>query len=69
MSSHIFSNIDGPLFRRQREFLLRLAHRASRRKPCNLTQEDRDLLDGLIDLTDAIADEAHDHYGKQCLIT
>ena len=29
---------------------------------------DRDLLDGLVNLTDAIADEAHDKHGVDCLL-
>ena len=69
MPSHILANIDGPLFRQQRELLIKLADQASNSRPCSLTERDRELLEGLINLTDAIADEAHDRYGKNCLFT
>lgn len=69
MASFILANIDGPLFRRQRELLFKLADQASNSKPCQLTETDRELLEGLINLTDAIADEAHDRYGINCLLT
>ena len=69
MPSRILANIDGLLFRQQRELLIKLADQASNSKPCPLTKLDRELLEGLINLTDAIADEAHDRFGKNCLIT
>lgn len=69
MASHIFRNLDGPLFRQQRELLLRLATEANTSNPVMLTERDRDLLEGLINLTDVIADEAHDRFGVNCLLT
>jgi hypothetical protein len=53
--------IGGPEFQAQRSFLLRL--RAVVPSP-----EDAELLEGLINLTDAIADQAADRYGVDCLL-
>lgn len=69
MAIHIFAKIDGPLFRQQRQLLIKLTDQASNSKSCVLTERDRELLEGLINLTDAIADEAHDQYGIPCLLT
>jgi hypothetical protein len=54
----------GGLFRRQRALLSRLA--TSARK--NGDPGDAELLDGLVQLTDAIADQAHDAHGIDCLL-
>ena len=69
MAENIIASIDGPLFRQQRQLLIRLAAHAHRGKPFTLSPNDRDLLEGLINLTDAIADEAYDRYGVTCLLT
>jgi len=68
-AQNIFASLDGPLFRRQRELLLKLADQARHSQPITLTEQDQELLEGLINLTDALADEAHDRYGINCLIT
>jgi len=52
--------IGGPEFRAQRQFLLRLQALCP-------SPEDTELLEGLINLTDAIADQAFDRYGIDCL--
>ncbi|MCE9553080.1 MAG: hypothetical protein K8T91_06835 [Planctomycetes bacterium] len=69
MAPHIFAKIDGPLFRQQRALLLKLADQANNRKPCPWAIGDRELLEGLLELTDAIADEAHDQYEIPCVLT
>ncbi len=51
-------DIDGPLFRRQREQLLEIHA---------LADEDKETLAGIIDLCDEIADQAHEH-GVDCLL-
>ena len=61
-------SIDGPLFRRQRELLIRLAEAARSGRPSELGPEQAVLLEGLVDLTDAVADQAHDRYGIDCLL-
>lgn len=53
--------LDGPLLRDQRRFLLQWLDRAA-------SQAERDLLEGLTGLLDAIADQAHDQYGIDCLL-
>ena len=55
--------LDGPQFREQRHLMLEL--RASSR----LEPSERKLLDGLIELTDHIADVAHDKYNLDCLLS
>ena len=60
--------LDGPLFRAQRELLLKIANLAQDKQPYELAPGDLDLLDGLINLTDAIADQAHDEHGIDCLL-
>ena len=55
--------LDGSLLRQQREFLVQLRHNPER------TAIDNSALDGLISLTDALADQAHDNYGLDCLLT
>ena len=64
----IVSNINGPLFRNQRKLLLKIADMAHRKQPYEPAPGDEDLLEGLINLTDDIADQAHDEHGIDCLI-
>lgn len=52
--------IDGPLLRRQRQWLLDLTERT--------TQEGLEHLEGIISLLDEIADQAHDRYGIASLL-
>ena len=61
--------LDGPLFRAQRELLLRLHHAAGQGEPITLRPSERELLEGLLGLTDAIADQAADCHGIDCLIS
>ena len=61
-------DVDGPLFRAQRELLLKIADHAQKNQPYVPTPGDSDLLEGLVNLTDDIADQAHDQYGIECLI-
>lgn len=61
-------NIDGPEFRRQRALLLKLLARTQRLVPPTSSPDEKELLEGLINLTDAIADQAHDRYGVDCLL-
>jgi hypothetical protein len=60
--------IDGPLFRRQRELLVKIADLAHRGQPYSLAAGDETLWEGLVGLTDAVADQAHDRYGIDCLL-
>ena len=60
--------IDGPAFRSQRELLLRLQGIATGRIPNGTDPGDGERLEGLIELTDALADQAHDNYGVDCLL-
>ena len=53
--------IDGPLLRRQRQWLLNFVEKT--------TGDDRELLEGIISLLDEVADQAHDRYGIDCLLT
>jgi hypothetical protein len=62
-------NIDGQLFRAQRELLLKLADLAQEGRPYKPAPGDSDLLDGLIGLTDELADQAHDRHGIDCLLS
>ncbi len=61
--------LDGPLFRAQRELLLRLHHVAGRGESTPLGPAEKELLEGLLGLTDAIADQAADRDGIDCLIS
>jgi hypothetical protein len=54
--------IDGPKLRAQRQSMLDLL--ASK-----LTDARRALLEGLVNMLDEIADQAHDNYGIDCLLT
>jgi hypothetical protein len=61
-------NIDGKLFRSQRELLMKIADLARQKRPYIPTPGDGALLEGLLELTDAIADQAHDQHGIDCLL-
>jgi len=61
-------HLDGPLFRAQRELLLRIADLARRKLPYEPAPGDDALLEGLLGLTDEIADQAHDRHGIDCLL-
>jgi hypothetical protein len=61
-------DIDGPLFRQQRAFLLAFSGRLRRNKRVRTNDIDVTLLEGLIERTDAIADQAHDRHGIDCLL-
>ena len=60
--------LDGPLFRTQRGLLLRLHHAAGQGESVNLGPKEHELLEGLLGLTDAIADQAADRDEIDCLI-
>jgi len=64
----IIHNINGPLFRNQRLLLLKIADLAQKKQPYLPAAGDDDLLDGLVNLTDDIADQAHDQHGIDCLL-
>lgn len=59
-----FTQIDGPTFRQQRELVFWLAEPGAH----FLSAEDAELLCGLSNLLDEIADEAHDRHGIDCLL-
>lgn len=61
-------SIDGPLFRAQRELLLKVADLARRGQSYAPAPGDEGLWEGLLGLTDAVADQAHDRYGIDCLL-
>jgi hypothetical protein len=61
-------DIDGPTFRAQRQLLLKLVEGSRRQTPLTLGSDHEELLEGLVNLTDAIADQAHDNYGVDCLL-
>ncbi len=63
-------NLDGRLFRAQRELLLKLADFARRKQPYEPAPGDEELLEGLLNVTDALADQAHDRHGiTDCLLS
>jgi hypothetical protein len=62
-------SIEGPLFRKQRELLIGLVDSARSGRPCRLDSAQIELLEGLIGLTDSLADQAHDRHGIDCLIS
>ncbi len=67
-------NINGSLLRKQRELLLRLtpefySFRSRDRIVVPCQPDDHELLDGLVELLDEIADQAHDKYQIDCLLT
>jgi hypothetical protein len=61
-------NLDGPLFRSQRELLQCLFDTARRQEPILLGTEETELLEGVLNLTDNLADQAADRYGIDCLL-
>jgi len=65
---YVLGRIDGPTFRRQRQLLLRLAALAREGNAHKPSDADQELLDGLVNLTDVIADQAHDNHGIDCLL-
>jgi len=67
-TKHYALDLDGKLFRAQRGLLLRIADLARRGQPYQPAPGDDNLLEGLLGLTDAIADQAHDRYGIECLL-
>lgn len=65
--------IDGPVFRQQRELILRLqlaaeGIAAGRDEPFIFDSHELLLLTGLNNLLDVMADQLHDMYGVDCLI-
>ena len=65
---HYTLHIDGPAFRAQRELLIKIAGLVQRHGPYEPAAGDEGLLEGLIGLTDTLADQAHDQYGIDCLL-
>jgi hypothetical protein len=61
-------NIDGKLFRSQRELLMKIADLARQKQPYSPIPGEEVLWEGLLELTDAIADQAHDQHGIDCLL-
>jgi hypothetical protein len=61
-------NIDGKLFRSQRALLMKIADLSRRKRSYSPLPGDGTLLEGLMELTDAIADQAHDQHGIDCLL-
>jgi len=61
-------NIGGPEFRQQRELLQNLQGAARAQMPYWLSDGEAESLEGLINLTDEIADQAHDCHGRDCLL-
>ena len=60
--------LNGPLFRRQRQLLLDLMDRWAQGTAWLPRQEDVELLGGVNNLLDCIADQAHDRHGIDCLL-
>jgi hypothetical protein len=58
---HYTLRIDGPLLRKQRQALLDVVHP-------KLSGETRKLIEGVSELLDEIADQAHDRYGLASLL-
>jgi hypothetical protein len=61
-------DIDGPTLRAQRGLLVELVQHGGTQAPLEIDPGRRDLLEGLVNLTDAIADQAHDRHGIDCLL-
>jgi len=61
-------HIDGQAFRAQRELLMKLTDLAQRKQAYTPAPGDEGLLEGLVELTDAVADQAHDQHGIDCLL-
>ncbi len=76
MKTHLTANeqatysfaLSGPRFRDQRALLLQLQELFTRSPVSLVRPDEKELLEGLINLTDAIADQAHDRYGVDCLL-
>jgi hypothetical protein len=60
--------IDGPLLRSQRQWILGLAETTLRGVVRVAEPGGPDLLEGVLELLDQIADQAHDRYGIDCLL-
>jgi hypothetical protein len=60
--------IDGQLFRRQRQLLLKILDAVSRHERYVPAASDAELLEGATALLDEIADQAHDQHGVDCLL-
>ena len=61
-------NIDGKLFRSQRELLMKIADLARQKRPYSPMPGEEVLWEGLLELTDELADQAHDQHGIDCLL-
>lgn len=61
-------HIDGNLLRRQRHLLVRLAAIVQQKQAYKAAPGDEELLEGVLALTDEIADQAHDRHGIDCLL-
>jgi hypothetical protein len=61
-------HIDGHLFRAQRQLLIAIANLVRQGQPYKPSPGDEELLEGLVSLTDAFADQAHDQHGIDCLL-
>jgi hypothetical protein len=59
-------HIDGKPFRAQRGLLVKMADLVRRKQPYKPSPADGELLEGLLNLTDAIADQAHDQHDIDC---
>jgi hypothetical protein len=67
-ANQIFRMIDGPALREQRRVILRFLGEAEDPLASRVyTAEEDDVLEGLLNLLDAIADCCHDIYSKDCL--
>lgn len=60
--------LDGPVFRRQREMLQRMLWQLWNKGSCEVQPDAEPLIAGLVNLTDAIADQAIDGFGIDCEI-
>jgi hypothetical protein len=67
-----YLNLDGPLLKTQRQWLLNMRRNMEDHGgfggKIDIAVDDLDMLDGLIELTDALADQAHDRYGLDTII-
>jgi len=68
MNEQYVLHIDGQLFRAQRKLLMEIANLAHHKRSYKPTPGDEGLLEGLMGLTDTIADQAHDRHGVDCLL-
>jgi hypothetical protein len=59
---YVLDHLDGPLFRRQRQLLLTLIETSKQGKAYAPNRADQNLLNGLVNLTDSIADQAHENH-------